>query len=337
MKILIGTIIVLCVIAWCVYQFLPGIIVGIIQKGLYKDGKPINSYEPFGKPDRRVKENGELYVTEIKYGEKYPNSYLDITYPTEDTSIDRPTVIYFHGGGFFGGDKSWGDPMAIDDDANRLFGEIVGNGYNFVNVNYALVPEYHFPVPLIQMNEAINFLVENQEQYGLNMDKVVIFGQSAGAVLTAQYGALLSNGDYRKELNIYPKITTNHVKALIIDDAPLRPEKYNFALWVLMANYMGNSNIRSKQARQANAYLYIKETVPPCFMTAGNTDGFPWDMGALSEKLTNMGVENEYYFRDRSYGDLPHGYLNMVKENAYARECFDHIIAFMNKYCFGHE
>ena len=314
MKILIGAIIILCVIVWCVYQFLPGFIVGIIQKGLYKDGKPINSYEPFGKPDRRVKENGELYVTEIKYGEKYPNSYLDITYPTEDTSIDRPTVIYFHGGGFFGGDKSWGDPMAIDDDANRLFGEIVGNGYNFVNVNYALVPEYHFPVPLIQMNEAINFLVENQEQYGLNMDKVVIFGQSAGAVLTAQYGALLSNGDYRKELNIYPKITTNHVKALIIDDAPLRPEKYNFALWVLMANYMGNSSIRSKQARQANAYLYIKETIPPCFMTAGNTDGFPWDMGALSEKLTNMGVENEYYFRDRSYGDLPHGYLNMVKK-----------------------
>ena len=36
-----------------------------------------------------------------------------------------------------------------------------------------------FPVPLIQMNQAINFSVENAEKYGLNMDNVVIFGQSA--------------------------------------------------------------------------------------------------------------------------------------------------------------
>lgn len=334
MKNVICAIIIVCVIILCGYNFLPRIIVGIIQKGLYKDGAPINSYEPFGEPGRRVKENGELYVTEIKYGEKYPNSYLDITYPTEDTSVDRPTIIYFHGGGYFGGDKSWGDPMAIDDDANYLFTEIVKHGYNFVNVNYALVPEYHFPTPLIQMNEAINFLNENQEAYGLNMNNVVIFGQSAGAVLTAQYGALLSNEDYRKEMNIYPDIKTDQVKALIIDDAPLRTEKYNFSLWVLMANYLGNSNIYSKQAKQMNALHYIKETVPPCFMTAGNTDGFPWEMEALSEKLTIMGVENEYFFRDRSYEDLPHGYLNMLKNNKYARECFEHIIAFMNKYCF---
>ena len=81
----------------------PQIIIGGIQKMLYRNGKPINSFDPFAPAMRRVKENGQLYVTEIRYGTDYPNSYLDITYPNEDTSVCRPTVVYFHGGGFFGG------------------------------------------------------------------------------------------------------------------------------------------------------------------------------------------------------------------------------------------
>lgn len=59
--------------------------------------------------------------------------------------------------------------MAVNDDANILFDKLVENGYNLVNVNYALVPDYKFPVPVIQMNQAINFLVENSEKYNLNM------------------------------------------------------------------------------------------------------------------------------------------------------------------------
>ena len=59
----------------------PQMIISGIQKMLYKEGRPINSFAPFAPPMRRVKENGQLYVTEIQYGTEYPNSYLDITYP----------------------------------------------------------------------------------------------------------------------------------------------------------------------------------------------------------------------------------------------------------------
>ena len=143
---LIMTVAVVSVAAYVYYH--PQIIIGKIQDLLYK-GKPINSYEPFGNPEKKIKENGQLYITEIKYGTEYPNSYLDISYPNEDTSVVRPTVIYFHGGGFFGGDKAMGDPMAANDDANRLLNEVVAEGFNLVNVNYALVPDCHFPIPLI--------------------------------------------------------------------------------------------------------------------------------------------------------------------------------------------
>ena len=55
----------------------PQIIVGFIQSQLYKDS-PINSFEPFNKPDSNIREDGSLYVNDVKYGDEYANSYLDI-------------------------------------------------------------------------------------------------------------------------------------------------------------------------------------------------------------------------------------------------------------------
>ena len=63
----------------------------------------INSYDPLGEPMEGEKDNGQYIITEIKYSENYPNSFLDITYPDENRETARPTLIYFHGGGFFGG------------------------------------------------------------------------------------------------------------------------------------------------------------------------------------------------------------------------------------------
>ena len=285
----------------------------------------------------RVEENGQLYVTEIQYGTEYPNSYLDITYPNKDTSACRPTVIYFHGGGFFGGDKSMGDPMAVDDDANRLFEEVVANGFNFVNVNYALVPDCHFPVPLIQMNQAIAHLKEHAAEYGLNMENVVIFGQSAGAILTAQYGALMANPKYRELLDITPTLSSEEVKTLIIDDAPFQTENYNWKLRVMTGAYIQTMNMRSETVKKTNAYRYVTKDYCPSFLAAGNTDGFPEDMSVFAKKLEELGVEHEYFFTPREVFELPHGYLNLVKENEHARECFDHILSFMKKYTGGED
>ena len=310
----------------------PQIVISRIQKMLYKDGRPINSFEPFAPAMRRVKENGQLYQTEIQYGTEYPNSFLDISYPDEDTSVSRPTVIYFHGGGFFGGDKSMGDPMAADDDANKLLNKIVADGFNLVNVNYGLVPDCHFPVPLIQMEQAIHFLKIHSEEYGLNMNNVVIFGQSAGAILTAQYGALMANPEYRELLGITPTLSGGEVKALIIDDAPFQTENFNWKLRMMTGAYIQTMNMHGETARKTNAFRYITKDYCPSFLTAGNTDGFPEDMGAFAKRLGELGVEHEYFFTPREVCELPHGYLNLLKKYQYAAECFDHILTFMKKY-----
>ena len=132
------------------------IFVGAIQKLSANTVNTINSYEPLGEPEEGVKDNGQYIITEIKYSDNYPNSFLDITYPDENREASRPTLIYFHGGGFFDGSKSVGDPLA-ESDATALLDDICAEGFNLVNIDYVLVPEYHFPAPLIQPTRHFSF------------------------------------------------------------------------------------------------------------------------------------------------------------------------------------
>ncbi len=55
------------------------IIAGTIQKLTAGTVNTINSYDPLGEPMEGIKDNGQYIITEVKYSENYPNSFLDIT------------------------------------------------------------------------------------------------------------------------------------------------------------------------------------------------------------------------------------------------------------------
>lgn len=338
MGITLLTIVVLFGSLFLYVSYNPGIIVGGIQKLLYGNS-PINSFEPLQEPIETTKENGVYYVSDLKYADVYPNSFLDISYPNEDKTIDRPTLIYFHGGGYFAGSKSMGDPLAANNDSNYLYDKLVLEGYNLVNVDYALVPDHHFPVPVIQMNQAINYLVDHAEEFGLNMHNVVIMGGSAGAIMTAQYGAILSNSDYAKAFNFAesPKLTTDDVKALVVDDAPLDiPSFDNFSIKVLIGNYLDDSVFFNNKeiANQYNAINYINSDYPATFLTAGTDDGFPKDMQHMSDKLTEAGVDNLYFYPDiNKYGKTKHGYMSNLKNDPEAaKDSYEAMVEFLNEH-----
>ncbi len=63
------------------------IIVGTIQTLSKGTVNTKNSYEPLREPMRTTKDNGQFIITEIRYSDDYPNSFLDITYPDENVDI----------------------------------------------------------------------------------------------------------------------------------------------------------------------------------------------------------------------------------------------------------
>lgn len=64
-----------------------------------------------------------------------------------------------------------------------LLDDICAAGYNVVNVDYGLVPDCRFPVPVIQANHALAWCTAHAQEYGLDMDDVVVTGRNNAARL----------------------------------------------------------------------------------------------------------------------------------------------------------
>lgn len=264
------------------------VIVGIIQKGMYGDGSP-NSFEPLYTPGKGVTAAGQYKINDIAYGTKYPNSFLDITYPDSNTEIDRPTLFYFHGGGFFGGSKNMGDPMAASE-ATALLDDLCAQGYNIVNVDYALVPDYHFPVPLLQINEAIRFIAEHKDEYHISMDNIILMGSSAGAIMTAQYGTVLSNPEYAALLNIEPALNLEQVSAVVIDDAPIDYKNMTLNCKLLVGNYVkGSIYLNEDELNRYECIPHMTSDYPAAFLLGSE---YRNDMIAMAEKLKEADAEH---------------------------------------------
>lgn len=305
------------------------IIVGTIQKLSASTVNTINSYEPLGEPMEGVKDNGQYIITEIKYSENYPNSFLDITYPDENRETARPTLIYFHGGGFFGGSKSVGDPLA-ESDATALLDDICAEGFNLVNIDYVLVPEYHFPAPLMQTNEAFQFMMDHADEYHLDMDRVVIMGSSAGAIMTSQLGSIITNPDYAAALGISSALKPEQVKAVVLDDAPLVYDKFSLGAKVLVGNYVKGSIFLSRDEKQKyNNILRVDSNYPDAFLLGSE---YYVDMRAMDSALTGAGVEHALVdpLAERNL-QMQHCFVASERENEVAKDAFYRMVYFIKQ------
>ena len=304
------------------------LVVGLIQKGMYGDGSP-NTFAPLNPPGEGLTAAGQYKINDIAYGTEYPNSYLDIVYPDSDVDVDRPTLFYFHGGGFFGGSKNMGDPMAANE-ATALLDDLCAQGYNIVNVDYALVPEHRFPVPLVQMNEAIRFIVAHEDAYHLNMDNIVLMGSSAGAIMTAQYGAVLSNPAYAALLGIDPAVKLEQVAAVVIDDAPLVYDGMPLACKLLVGNYVkGSIYLNRDELSRYECIPHITADYPAAFLLGSE---YRKDMIAMSEKLKEAGVAHVLVDPLAEYGEArPHCFVANERIDPIAAEAFGRLTAFLEE------
>lgn len=307
------------------------IIVGAIQKLAANTVNTANVYEPLEEPMEGLKDNGQYVITEIKYSEDYPNSYLDITYPNGDRDASNPTLIYFHGGGFFGGSKSVGDPLA-ESDATALLDDICAEGFNLVNIDYVLVPEYHFPDPLVQANEAFRFLMDHSEEYHLDMNRVVIMGSSAGAIMTSQLGSVVTNPEYADTLGITPELKPEQIKAVVLDDAPLAYNKFSLGTKILVGNYAkGSIFLNREEVNRYNNILWVDSNYPPAVLLGSE---YYVDMRDMDKALTEAGVVHELIdpLAERNM-EMQHCFVASERVNDVARDAFDRMIAFVKESC----
>ncbi|MCE5341892.1 MAG: alpha/beta hydrolase fold domain-containing protein [Planctomycetaceae bacterium] len=98
---------------------------------------------------------------------------LDIYYPANKEHF--ATVVWFHGGGIKGGNKSIPD-------------ELKEQGIAVVAVNYRLYPKVKCPVYIEDAAAAVAWVFENIAKHGGDPNKIFISGHSAGGYLVSMVG-----------------------------------------------------------------------------------------------------------------------------------------------------
>jgi acetyl esterase/lipase len=97
-----------------------------------------------------------------------------------DGKMSGLAFIYFHGGGWFFGDKNTG--------TRPFFHHLVAQGHIVMDVAYRLCPEVDIYGMIGDVKRAIAWMKANADRYGVNPEKIVLGGASAGGHLAQLAG-----------------------------------------------------------------------------------------------------------------------------------------------------
>lgn len=120
--------------------------------------------------------------------------FMDVYEPAaECAAAEKPSIIFMFGGGFIDGERN-------NETYLPWFRQLTDNGYRVISIDYRLGLKGTNKVGIAQVNvldkaihmavedlySATNYILENSESLGVNPEKIVISGSSAGAISVLQ-------------------------------------------------------------------------------------------------------------------------------------------------------
>lgn len=219
-----------------------------------------------------------------------------------------PTMIYFHGGGWVVGD------LNSNDRALRLLA--LESGVGILSVDYCLAPENPFPAPLNECLEVARWVHRNGASHGIDVERLAIGGDSAGANLALATAIDLRDAGerwLRYLLLVYGVYAREH------DTASHRlfgNGLFGFgtdamdALWSLYLGRDGSAD--DPRAAPLRARL---DGLPPACVVAGQLDPLRDDSRRLAGRLAATGGNVEFV----ECPGVIHGFMSMTRELAVAQ------------------
>ncbi|MFZ1258158.1 MAG: alpha/beta hydrolase [Candidatus Saccharimonas sp.] len=193
-------------------------------------------------------------IIDLPYCEGETLQHYDLYLPPFEVSGPYPVVMYVHGGGWSLGDKQ--------SNFTDYYGSaLVEAGFAFASINYRLAPKHRYPTQDNDIACAIRTIVKRADDYQVDTKKIVLFGESAGGLLVANY-ALSPD---------HPEIP---VKAVVdfygTTDLVYQLNRKKYANHNAI-NYLGKNDMRL--ARSASPlYRPLYGTPPPFLFVHGTND-----------------------------------------------------------------
>jgi len=218
---------------------------------------------------------------------------INVYKPKEASDQPRPCIVWIHGGGWQNGDKSSG--------LSRLARYVAGGQFVGASVGYRLTDKATFPAQIHDCKAAIRHLRANAAKYGINPDKIGVWGSSAGGHLVALLG---TSGDAKEIEGDLGTTGVSSRVACVVDfcgpsdflafgrDAPgmNRSGQPVFKL-------LGGPTVEKEElARQASPVTYVTQDDPPFLVVHGTDDRtVPFNQGErLHAALKEAGVDTTF-------------------------------------------
>ena len=188
---------------------------------------------------------------------------MDVYYP-QTAAGALPVVMYVHGGGWTGGDKTAGAG------ANEI-PEMIKRGYLVVSVNYRLAPQYKFPAMIEDVKCAVRYLRAKASDYGLDPDKIGVWGGSAGGHLVALLGTADASAGFEGSSGYLDQ--SSRVQAVVDFFGPAELNTMFRGHQVdVMENAFGVTDSESQVLKAASPVTYISRDDPPFLIFHGDKD-----------------------------------------------------------------
>jgi acetyl esterase/lipase len=209
-----------------------------------------------------------------------------------------PVVVWLHGGAWKRGDR------AFSPDLERYF---AARGYAMVNIEYRLSGQWRFPAQLDDVRAAVRWVRAHADEYGLDADRVALWGSSAGAHLAALAATTARSPEDRVQAVVDGYGPTDLARADEqalpggqIHDVADSPESE------LLGGRLGAAD--PELLRAANPVAHVTAEAPPFLILHGTADLLvpPGQSQLLHDALVRAGVESTLYLID----GLDHGFFN---------------------------
>jgi len=209
---------------------------------------------------------------------------LDL-YVTRHTDKPRPTVIFIHGGGWTGGTKE-GRGVAIL--------PYLDMGMNVVNVEYRLARVAQAPAAVEDCRCALRWVIQHAKEYGIDANRLVVAGESAGGHLALTTGMLPAAAGLDRQCpgpdNLKVAAIVNWYGISDVNELLDGPNMKSYAV-----TWLGSAPDREQIAKRVSPWTYVRAGLPPVLTIHGDADPtVPYTQSVrLHKALTDNGVPNE--------------------------------------------
>ncbi len=246
--------------------------------------------------------------------------HLPIRIYKNNKNEDQKVIIYFHGGGFcFYGIES-------HDYICRRLSKM--NECTVISVDYRLAPEHVFPSAQEDAFLAINYIYEHAKEFGIDANKIIVAGDSAGGTLSACATHHFKNHPQIKiagQILIYPWVD-GRVQSSTIEQFSTGYMLTKAAILWFQSVYTPNIEDRLNPLSAPTHHTDFSN-LPPAFVITAAFDPLKEEGYQYAEKLKNAG--NNVIYKD--YEGLVHGFVNIPQIAPNGMSVFDDIKLFVDK------